>query len=254
MAVKVKAQTIRKVSVRLIILSAIIVFGSIALITAFAVMAHFNSLRKTAAENEQLRAIADDAENSDGYRENLSALDIEMLQINPDYVFWIRIDGLGIDHPVVRGENNEKYLNISFYGERNIAGTLFMDYRIEGEIATYTAFESLPHIIIYGHNAEQGGMFKDLHRLKNERFLDENKIITITIHGQIVEFEIFSVRESDIYDPAYFLDFEAPRSFYGFANRIDAPMIATQILTLSTCVSRGNDDERLIVQAYRLMD
>jgi len=250
----VKSKSFRKVSVKVIVIISILIFGSIALITAFAIMAHFNSLRTTYAENEELRILANDAINSGDTGKQLSTLDVEMLRINPDYVFWIHIDGLGIDHPVVRGENNEKYLNISFYGERNIAGTLFMDYRIEGEIATYTAWESLPHIIIYGHNAEQGGMFKDLHKLKNERFLEENKIITITIQNQTVEFEIFSVRQSDIHDPAYFIDFEAPRAFYGFANRINAPMIATQILTLSTCVSQGDNDARLIVQAYRLLD
>jgi len=249
-----KTETIRKVSVKVIVIISIIVFGSIALITAFAVMAHFSSLRATNIENEELRALAEDATGPGESEESLSALDVEMLQINPDYVFWIKIDGLGINHPVVRGEDNDKYLSTSFYGEKNIAGTLFMDYRIEGEIATYTAWQSLPHIIVYGHNAEHGGMFKDLHRLKNERFLEENKIITLTVHGVMVEFEIFSVRQSDIYDPAYFIDFEPPRSFYGFANRIDAPMVATQILTLSTCVSQGDNDARLIVQAYRLLD
>lgn len=250
-----KIETIRKASFKVGLIIAIVIFSIIALITTFAVMAHISSLRVSNAEYDYLRELAFNlTKDGDFDVSRLSELDKEMLQINPDYICWLRIDGTSIDHPVARGDDNEKYLTTTFQGNYNVAGTLFMDYRNVGEFATYIAGESLPHIIIYGHNTQEGGMFSDLHKYRSESFLEKNKIITLIIHDKEVQFEIFSARMSDINDPAYFLNFNSPRAFYGFADRINAPLAATQILTLSTCVSAGIDEERFIVQGWRISD
>ena len=250
-------RSIRNVSKMAVLITGIVVFGSIALFTSIIVMANTRSIKASNAEYNYLREVADelDAEGSGGYNgTKLSALDEEMLQINQDYVCWIRISGTNIDYPVVRGYDNKTYINTSFYGEENITGAIFMDYRVVGDYVTYTYGESLPHIIIYGHNLQQGTMFSQLHKLRNEQFLAENNVITLIVHDQTVNFEIFSVRLSSIEDPAYFLDFDASNSFPRFANRIDAPLKAAQIITLSTCAKGGNDSARLIVQGYRAFD
>jgi len=240
-------KNVRKVSVMVSLTIAVIVCASIAVITTIAVIAHTSSLRASGAEYDHLRGLAGDMAAEAGRNgESLSSLDIEMRAINPDYVCWIRIDGTNIAYPVVRGSDNEKYVNTSFSGERNKAGSIFMDYRNIGD--------PIPHIIIYGHNLYQGGMFTDLKKFLDEQFLEANNIITLIVNGNEVHFEIFSARLSDIYDPAYDLDLNTPRSFARFADRIGAPLKATQIITLSTCFSQGNDDERVIVQGYRLFD
>jgi len=182
----------------------------------------------------------------------LSALEQEMLYINSDYICWIRIDGTTIDYPVVRGDNNEQYLKTSFHGEERITGTVFMDYRNDGDLLNYHIGENIPNIIIYGHNLQQGGIFSDLKKFLNTQFLESNRIITLIVNDQFIDFEIFSARLTDIKDPAYFLDFGDSRNFPRFADRIDAPLKATQIITLSTCTTGGNDDERLIIQGYRI--
>jgi len=248
--------SVRKVSKTAALIVAIVLFGVVALITTIFVVSHISSLRASEAEYEYLRERAGDVESESGEfsMAHLSALDQEMLQINPDYIFWMRIDGTNIDHPVVRGYDNVKYLDTSFSGEPNIAGALFVDYRNVGEIVTPEADDFLQHIVIYGHNLQRGGMFTDLRRLLNKQFLEENNIITLIINDEIVEFEIFSARLTSVHDPAYFHNFEASHSFPRFANRVDAPLIATQIITLSTCTSSGNDDSRLVVQGYRLFD
>ena len=170
----------------------------------------------------------------------INIFDAGMRAINPDYIAWIIIDGTVVNYPVVRGSDNERYLNTSFYGEPNIFGTLFMDYRNVGEY--------VPHIIIYGHNIRSGEMFGSLHNFLNEEYLAEHSIITLIVNGRLVEYKIFAARKTDINDPAYFLDFSAPGSFSAFLERNGAPPDAAQIITLSTCVSRGDDDERLVVQ------
>ena len=252
--------TSKKISKTVVIIIAVVVFGSVALFTTIAVLAHLGRVRTSLAEFEPLREIAavamaeikieDHQEFGTIY---LGQLDEEMLKINPDYICWIRIDGTDIDYPVVRSTDNEKYLNTSFRGEKSITGTVFMDYRIYGDLLEERYDSIIPHIIIYGHNLQQGGIFSDLRKLLNDQFLEENNIIRLILNDQYIEYEIFSVRSSSVEDPAYFLNFESTQAFPRFANKIEAPLKATQILTLSTCMRTGNDDARLIVQAYRLM-
>ena len=168
------------------------------------------------------------------------AFDEEMRQINPDYICWMTIDGTVVDYPVVRGEDNEKYLDLSFSGEKNMLGSLFMDYRCEGKY--------VPHIIVYGHNSSQGDMFGSLWMFLDEGYRKEHSKITLKVNDRTVVYEIFSARQTDVNDPAYFLDFNASGSFGAFADRCGAPINASQIITLSTCVSGGDDDERVVVQ------
>jgi len=166
--------------------------------------------------------------------------DREMLQINPNFVAWITVGGTPINYPVVRYNDNERYLNTSFYGQENIFGTLFMDYRNRGDF--------VPHIIIYGHNSRGNRKFSALHRFLEPTFLAQHNTITLTVNGRVVEYEIFSARLTNIDDPAYYLDFSYSGAFATFLERNSAPAYAQQIITLSTCVTGGHDDERLVVQ------
>jgi len=248
--------SVRRVSKTAALIIAILICAAVALFTTIIVVAHLSSIRASQVEYDHLRELAGDIETQPGEDGlfHLGALDAEMLQINPDYVGWIRIDGTDIDYPVVRGTDNEKYLHTSFYGEENITGAVFMDYRNVGDLTTHKLGESLPHIIIYGHNLQQGGMFSDLRRLLNSQFYEEHRIITLIVNDKHIEFEIFSARRTDIHDPAYDLNLDNPRSFARFADKIDAPLRATQIITLSTCIRGGSDDARIVVQGYRLLD
>jgi hypothetical protein len=91
-------------------------------------------------------------------------------------------------------------------------------------------------------------MFGGLDRFANEKYMAEHPIITLTVNDRVLEYEIFSARRTTVNDPAYFLDFSAPGAFAAFAERNGAPPDARQIITLSTCVSGNNIDERFIVQ------
>ena len=172
--------------------------------------------------------------------------DARMREINPDFICWIRIEGTPVDYPVVRGIDNIIYLDRSFFGEENLFGTLFMDYRNVGDF--------VPHIIIYGHMSRYGDKFGGLLYFLYDEFLERYNTVTLIVDGRAVEYEIFSARITDIHDPAYFLDFRAPGSFSAFLERIGAPPDAAQILTLSTCLSAGDDDGRILVQAALRID
>ena len=259
-----------KVSKTAVLVIGIIMFACVATYFTISVLSHRSEIKASEDETSFLQGLAVGLNDSDetgsvidlsylgglAYGINFSvdeagyiswsALDEEMRGINSDYVCWIKIDGTNIDYPVVRGRDNDYYLNRTFLGEENKAGTIFMDYRNTGD--------TIPHIIIYGHNlTNQGGMFTDLRKFLDDGFLAENNIITLVVNGHEVEFEVFAARKTDVEDPAYYLDFSHSRFFPRFANRIDAPLRATQILTLSTCTSGGSDNERLIIQASRVL-
>jgi sortase B len=173
---------------------------------------------------------------------DISPFDAQWLEINPDYVGWLNIRGTVIDFPVVRGTDNVKYLTTSFHGEDNILGAVFMDYRC--------MVEDMPHIIIYGHQARneigERLVFGDLHDFLDEQYLAERNEIIFMSNGNLYEFEIFSARATDIYDPAYKIYFNEQDSFQDFLERNGAPQ-TEQIFTLSTCIGSDND-RRMIVQ------
>jgi len=260
---KVK-NTYRRVLLAIVLMVAALVVGAISMIFIMHFISDSSNYNVTRAENDSLRAMAMELPSESGEYATVISMEIlveispepavtqlssflsEMLEINPDYAGWISIGGTRINHPVVRGQDNDKYVNTSFYGEPNALGALFMDFRNRGEY--------LSNIIIYGHNSHQGEMFGDLHLLLNEQALEESNIITINVNGRICEYEIFSVRRTNVYDPAYTLEFDYPNAFNEFIYAIEAPANATQIITLSTCVSRGNSNERLVVQGYSLSD
>lgn len=169
-------------------------------------------------------------------------------EVNPEYVGWLEIAGTnggrlpGINYPVVQGEDNSKYLTTTFEGKENKLGAIFLDYRCAG------AFDA-PHAIIYGHNANDASMFgslSDLLELDAEKWPD----ITITMpDGTALIYSIYAIRETDINDPAYRLDFEDNAQLSIFAAEMGAPDKVTRLLTLSTCADNGNKDNRLLVQA-----
>ncbi|MCL2217754.1 MAG: class B sortase [Defluviitaleaceae bacterium] len=239
----------KKVSKTIGLVIVIFIFGSVTVFTALVVLASINAHRASTAEFENLRNLAAARASERGSEEEVEvvqfdALSAEMRAINPDYVGWLRIDGTYVDYPVVRGEDNKRYLNTSFTGERNPNGALFMDFRNLNITIT-------PHLIIYGHNAPQGGLFSELHRFLDSDFLAENDMITLEVNGELLEFTIFDVRLTDVTDYAYHLDFSYSHAFNYFTDRIEAPMRALQIITLSTCTNCSNKDARLIVQGYR---
>ena len=102
-----------------------------------------------------------------------SPIDFEALWAeNPDTVGWITIEGTNINYPIVKGTDNDFYLNHDFNGEENIAGSIYLDFESQGD------FDGRNNII-YGHNMKNGSMFKDVVRYKDEAYFKEHQFFTI---------------------------------------------------------------------------
>ncbi|MCL2365742.1 MAG: class B sortase [Oscillospiraceae bacterium] len=166
-----------------------------------------------------------------------------LLEKNPDFIGWIRLEGV-IDYPVVQGRNNVRYLNTTFRGERNSSGAIFMDYRNDAAFNDEVT-------IIYGHNMRDGSMFAPLHRLRDAVFLEENQYISmVTSDWRILTYRIFAVRVISAWDTE-----NDPRRITSatLARTIrTVPETAEHILILSTCTFTADDSERLRVYAVRI--
>jgi len=198
----------------------------------------YSRLKKLYEETEIGLEVAQATEvnNNDNDKKTLS-------EINSNYIGWIKMQGVNVDYPIVQCRDNKTYLNQDFEGEYNSLGAIFMDYRCTEKFLS-------PHAIIYGHKANNGTMFGTLHKLSDNNFLKNHEYIIITTQNkEKLVYKIFSVRKSNIHDPAYQVDFQDEKEFVNFANSLNAPDNTRNILTLSTCCGSGNKADRFLVHA-----
>lgn len=186
------------------------------------------------------------------YKENLNK---EWLNINPDYMGWLRVPGTTIDYPYVRGGDNDYYLKRDFYGKYSEAGTLFMDYRNLGSFNDQ-------HTLIYGHNMKNKSMFHSLTYYQDYKFFEENQWIELSGLYETRTFKIFSVYEISADDYAFILDFETPEQYQDYLVTLEKLSLHSEkhaftadpnqkLLTLVTC-SYGVNNGRTIVHAVEV--
>jgi sortase B len=95
-------------------------------------------------------------------------IDFEALRkINPDVVGWLYYEGSPINYPIVKGDDNDKYLKTMFDGSYGSFGTLFVD------AITEAPFEQF-NTIVYGHHMRDASMFGSLGRLKDTDYVKEH--------------------------------------------------------------------------------
>ena len=195
---------------------------------------------------------------------------------NPDTAGWLTVSNTNIDNVVLQTTDNEYYMDKDFYGNRNIAGQIFVDYRCN--INDYNDRQS-DNIIIYGHNQADGTMFGTLKKYKikkqstgNFSFYQQNptfkfsnlyeeytyKIIAIFV----IEVEPRHTRDGVIFDYHNYVKFAGERNFDKFKeNILKRTAVNTGVdfdendkfMTLSTC-SNEFEPSRLVVIGRRVRD
>lgn len=106
-------------------------------------------------------------------------IDFDALKkVNPDVIGWIYYEDTFINYPIVKGEDNDKYLTTTFDGSYGSFGTLFADSITE---APFKQFNT----IVYGHHMRNGSMFGDLRKLKDPDFTKKHpRMELITPEGK----------------------------------------------------------------------
>ncbi len=170
---------------------------------------------------------------------------------NENLIGWIVFEGLDISYPLMQGEDNEYYLNHTFSGEENRAGSIFMD------VLNHSNMQD-SHTIIYGHNMKNLSMFGRLKYLKAEENYAENCYFTVYTSDATYRYQIFACYDvseySDIYTIWYTPDdnFEKRLTQMQRKAYYDTGVEVTsqdKVLTLSTCSLKGS---RFVVHAKLL--
>lgn len=174
-----------------------------------------------------------------------------LITINPNYKFWLKLDNTNIDYPVVQTDNNDYYLNYDFYNKLSSSGSIFMDYRDNVKSK---------NIILYGHNMRNKTMFNNLLKFKAKDFFDKNNKIRVFKDNKEYIYEVFSVYTTDSKYDYLITNFNNPNEFKNYINNIKNKSLFKsdikvnsndKIITLSTC-SYEFDDARTVVHAKLL--
>lgn len=170
-----------------------------------------------------------------------------------DFRGYIEIDDTDIAYPIVQSTNNSYYLNHLVDGQENEMGSIFLDYR-------NNSFNDF-HSVIYGHNIDQGGMFKDLEKFKSKAFFDAHPTMTIETNDDILNYSLYAVYLADATReeiPVYFDDLSSRQAYLDSISsralyKTDVLVtVNDKLVSLCTCVYDFN--EARIVVLYVLND
>lgn len=190
--------------------------------------------------------------NSGGkYAEKLAAMKASLTALkakNPDVYGWIYAEGTTIDHPIMRGSDNDYYLNHAYTGEALPIGSIFLDYNTKDTLTdNYNA-------VIYGHNVvavagSKSSMFHDVTKFLDAEFFENNKIYIYTMDGVYI-YKAVSVYPTTADYFYYRTEFPNEASFLKFAKEMVANSKVKSgetfssgdtMITLSTCTNGASD-------------
>lgn len=127
----------------------------------------------------EIGEIFDSKDNS-----NLEAY-LNLKELNSDYKFWIKIDNINVNYPVVQASDNTFYLKKDFYKKDSSSGTIFLDYR--------NNYKKDFNTLIYGHNMKNQTIFNNIEKYKTADFFNQNNKIKIKDDKYQYIYEPFSV-------------------------------------------------------------
>ena len=174
---------------------------------------------------------------------------------NSDIYSWIYIPNTKVDYPVVqasKGKDDSFYLNHNIKQKYEFAGSIYSEKQNAKDYSD-------PVTVLYGHNMNNGTMFKTLHNFENPNFFKKNKNIYIYMPGQKLTFRIYATY---VYDDRHILnsfDFKDKKVLKSYQKYTLNPEslakntrkvklnLQSKILTLSTCTS-GAQNTRYLVQ------
>ena len=185
-------------------------------------------------------------------------VDFEKLQkANKDVVAWIQFDEPErINYPVVKGEDDDKYLSTTFEGKKNSSGAIFMDANNSGEFADRNTF-------IYGHNMKNGSMFGQLRKFKAKDYCEQNPYFYIyTPDGKEVKYQIFAVCIVEDTSRSYTRFYNNDQEYLDYLKyiksiaRYDTGVevnAESKIVSLSTCTN-VSETQRLLVHGVKISE
>lgn len=150
-----------------------------------------------------------------------------LLEINPDLVGWIYIEGTGINYPVVQGADNQYYLKHLFTGEWNSSGCIFLDARNNIDLSDRNS-------ILYGHHMKDGSMFHGLMEYKSQEYYDEHPTALFLTLEANYEVKIFSGYVASVDADAWTVGFSSDSEFEEWLRELkNTPVLQARLFLQS---------------------
>ena len=158
---------------------------------------------------------------------------------NPDTVGWLYYPCLNINYPIMQDDDNSFYIKHTFSGDKNAAGSIFLDADADKEFSDNNTF-------LYGHNMTDGSMFGHLKEIRDEEFLEENPCFWIYTEDGWHKYVIFSYHDAKKTDDTFKIRFDDKEEYKEFLNHIveisekniEVNLSEeSKIVSLSTCTS-----------------
>jgi sortase B len=179
--------------------------------------------------------------------------DVRELTGNSDIVAFIHIEGTNISNAVAQGRDNDFYLHHDVFGESNVNGAIFMDFRNNSGFTDRNT-------VLYGHNMRNTTMFHNLRYYMDRDFFEAHPHIEIITDSHVLTYEIFSTFAADVDFYYIRVDFDSEREFAELVDEITRRRLfetgvdfesGDRMLILSTCTNI--DAGTRYVVAARLM-
>lgn len=174
----------------------------LALSVVFAVSAYFY-ISEYLQDKEQLGELESIAQIVEDSEQNADNKYTELYAQNSDFMGWIRIDGTGIDYPVMQSKDDpDFYLKHNFNKEYSRFGIPYIQENCG---------LSSDNIIIYGHNIKSNSMFNELTEYKDKAFYTTHKYITFDTLNEQRTYEVIAAFKTVAYSDSGF-------QYYDFVN------------------------------------
>ena len=233
----------------------ILLFISIAVFCFYKAYEIKDEQTKIKEEQTELIDIAEIPEKVEDIEEKKEVINFQdLININSDFIGWIKIEDTNINYPIVQGTNNTYYLKHSFYKEYSNSGSIYMD-------ATANSNFSSKNTFIYGHYTSDGSMFGQIGKYMKQDFYDKHKEIYIYTSEQNYKLEVFSVHVDKASSKSYQMNFTTDESYKDYIDLmksysviksdIEIDYTEDRIVTLYSCShERGHaKDDRYFVHA-----
>ena len=128
-------------------------------------------------------------DNADGYYEDAEpplTVDWDALREESNVVGWVYIDAFETSYPIAQADDNDYYLHRTLSGNYLFAGTIFLSCNNHPDFSDANS-------IVYGHNMNDGSMFGQNKKLKDQETYDENPYFWILTPEGNYRYHIYSV-------------------------------------------------------------